>query len=224
MENLIGQKFGEWEILKEVDDPRPGRYFECICTCGKVQNVHLVSMRLGRSKRCWDCGRKKTSNADEMIGKTFGDWTVLNVCGSKFNSYTYNCRCKCGRIFEVYGPHLKRKKDKSTKCVYCSNQMKAAMNIDHGYAKTSTYKIWTAMKHRCSNPKATHYERYGGRGISVCERWNEFRNFLTDMGERPENMDLDRIDNDGNYEPTNCRWISHKENCQNTCRKKKAKI
>lgn len=211
----IGKKYGDWEILNIIDDSRPGKYYECQCSCGKIQNVHHVSMKLGRSKRCWDCGRKKTSKSNEMIGKKFGNWTVLSICGSKFNSYTYNCKCDCGRIYEVYGPHLVRKKDKSTQCRICSNQFKSVQNIEHGFAKSSTYKIWSAMKARCANPKTTHYHRYGGRGIKVCERWNEFRNFIKDMGERPEKMDLDRIDNNGNYELSNCRWISHNENCNN---------
>lgn len=222
MDENIGKKFGEWEVLKAVKDERPGKYYECQCSCGKVQNVHWVSMKLGRTKRCWDCGRVKTSKSENMIGKKFGDWLVLSVAGKKFKSYTYICRCICGREFEVYGPHLTRKKDKSTKCRFCSNQLKAALNIEHGYSNTSTYKIWCAMLSRCNNPKATHYHRYGGRGIKVCDRWREFRNFLKDMGERPEKMDLDRINNDGNYEPSNCRWISHRENCLNTNRKKKS--
>lgn len=215
MDENIGKRFNDWEILKETHDSRPGKYYECICKCGKIQNVHFVSMKLGRSKRCYDCGRRKISRADEMIGKRFGEWLVLSVAGRKFKSYTYNCRCTCGRESIVYGPHLTRKKDKSTKCHYCSNRLKASLNIEHGYAKSSTYKIWCQIHQRCKNTKATHYHRYGGRGISVCERWNEFRNFLTDMGERPPKMDLDRINNDGNYEPLNCRWISHRENCLN---------
>jgi len=215
MDENLGKKFGDWKILNEVYDERPGKYYECICKCGKIQNVHFVSMKLGRSKRCWDCGRRKTSTSDEMIGKKFGDWIVLNVAGTKFKSYTYNCQCKCGKIQEVFGPHLTRKKYTSTKCRTCSNREKAYNNIVHGKSNTNTYKIWSAMHHRCKNKNNEAYHRYGGRGISVCERWNDFRNFLKDMGERPLKMDLDRINNDGNYEPSNCRWISHKENCLN---------
>jgi hypothetical protein len=77
------------------------------------------------------------------------------------------------------------------------------------------------MKSRCENPNAPFYKRYGGRGIKVCERWSKFENFLEDMGERPEGMTIDRIDNDGNYEPLNCRWVTHKENCNNRSNKKK---
>lgn len=81
--------------------------------------------------------------------------------------------------------------------------------------RDSTYAVWKGMRLRCSNPNVQHYARYGGRGIRVCERWDAYENFLSDMGPRPEGFELDRIENDGNYEPANCRWVSVKENCRN---------
>lgn len=93
----------------------------------------------------------------------------------------------------------------------------------HGHAgkhvKTSEYNIWRAMRARCANPKNPDYKSYGGRGISVCERWQDFSIFLSDMGERPsKNHSLDRIDNDGNYEPGNVRWATIQEQASNTSR------
>ena len=94
-------------------------------------------------------------------------------------------------------------------------------NIKHGHnpSKTSkpspTYISWRDMKQRCQNPNHKYYEYYGGRGIEVCERWQDFVNFFEDMGERPEGLTLDRINNNGNYEPGNCRWITRKEQVQN---------
>jgi hypothetical protein len=214
----LGNIYGDWKILNEVEDPRPGKYYECQCICGKIQNVHFTSMKLGRSKRCWDCGRKKTSKTEEMIGKRFGKWIVLYETGESFHSLKYMCRCECGFENEIHGPHLRQ--GNSTMCRDCSNKIKSRNNITHGKSYTPTYKIWNQMHQRCDNPNTKFFYRYGGRGISVCERWNEFRNFLKDMGERPPNMDLDRIDNEGNYEQSNCRWISHKENCNNQSRKK----
>ncbi len=87
--------------------------------------------------------------------------------------------------------------------------------VKHGLTHSNTYNTWAGMLTRCNNIKHGAYKHYGGRGITVCERWKKFANFLEDMGERPEGLTLDRIDNDGNYEPGNCRWITHKENCNN---------
>lgn len=84
-----------------------------------------------------------------------------------------------------------------------------------GRRKTSVYCRWDDMIQRCSNPKSPVYKYYGARGITVCERWEKFENFLADMGEPPKGKQLDRIDNDGNYEPGNCRWITHWEQSRN---------
>lgn len=78
-----------------------------------------------------------------------------------------------------------------------------------------TYTVWQTMRHRCQNPKAPHYARYGGRGITVCPRWETFEGFLADMGERPVGMQLDRIDNDAGYSLENCQWASAKANARN---------
>lgn len=83
------------------------------------------------------------------------------------------------------------------------------------YYKTPTYHSWDNMIQRCTNPKRAEYQYYGGRGISVCERWGEFAAFLADMGPRPEGRSLDRIDSNGNYEPSNCRWATDAEQALN---------
>ena len=93
-------------------------------------------------------------------------------------------------------------------------------NTKHGYSPRNgklspTYISWAQMKYRCQNPSCKHYKNYGGRGIKVCKRWQDFENFLSDMGERSEGTTLDRVDNNGNYEPGNCRWGTPKQQIHN---------
>lgn len=122
------------------------------------------------------------------------------------------CRCDCGneRIIRLYS--LKIGDTQSCGCLQRERISERARkgNVRHGNARgnkrTPEYCAWVAARHRCSNPKDKRYEHYGGRGITVCDRWNSFENFLADMGPRPEGTSIERKDNDGNYEPGNCIW------------------
>lgn len=96
-----------------------------------------------------------------------------------------------------------------------SGMTQAEFRHGHGKKNTPAYRSWKAMRTRCFNTNAADYPRYGGKGITVCERWDSFRSFLADMGERPDGYTLERVDNDENYEPANCKWASRKEQARN---------
>ena len=147
----------------------------------------------------------------DLVGKSFGRWTVLRV-GQTNTRKGWDCVCTCGSTATVPTSNLTG--GKSTCCMACANRTHG--HSRHGPAR-NTYRIWWAMVQRCRNPRNESWELYGGRGISVCPAWVEsFEAFLADMGVKPPGLSLDRQDNDGNYEPGNCRWATTVEQSHNS--------
>ena len=154
----------------------------------------------------------------DLKGKRFGRLTILKrVENGKWGHTRWLCECDCGNIIEVVGYYLITGHTQSCGCL--RKEIVRVRSLKHGHAKpeahTKTYQAWQNMLNRCNNPKAEGYKNWGGRGITVCERWNKFENFLQDMGEVPEGLTIDRKDNDGNYEPSNCKWATNKEQVRN---------
>lgn len=145
----------------------------------------------------------------DLSGSEFNGVKILRVSHkNKRSEYYYECLCHCGKTFVGNGYQVRTGDKKSCGCLLDSRK--------HGKVNTPEYGVWAAMKRRCFNLNDAHYSNYGGRGITVCERWLDFKNFSADMGERPSpDHQIERKNNNGNYDPSNCKWATHKEQSLN---------
>lgn len=150
------------------------------------------------------------------VGSTFGSLTAVERVPSPSGT-KYRCVCECGNETVVRGAAMVTGNTTSCGCKRISNGRKIGKEgYKHGSVNHPLYMIWNNMKARCRSPNATGFENYGGRGISVCDRWLDFKNFCEDMGPRPSlQHTLDRKNNDLGYEPSNCRWATKKEQSVN---------
>ena len=212
-QDLTGMKFGRLTVLERAENKGGKTYWRCRCECGEEVTVYSHSLKSGATKSCGCLGGGKLK---DLTGQKFGRLTVLERTGSdERKNATWRCRCTCGNECIVTGHRLKSGETKSCGCwiyEFCKT---------HGKSKTKLYQTWADMKGRCLNKNNVQFPNYGGRGISVFSEWlNDFNAFFDYVSNLPhfgeKGYTLDRINNNGNYEPGNLRWADVKTQNRNT--------
>lgn len=211
IKNLVGEKFGKLTVLEYYGKNEKGYHlWKCKCDCGNYAIVNNKSIKNGHTKSCGCIHRAK-----DLTGKKFGNLTVVKKVERKNRSNQWLCKCDCGKEVVCYQYNLER--GTSTSCGCLRSYYAKKTRSCHGESTGKLYKKWSSIKTRCYNKNTPCYKNYGGRGIKMCDEWLDFWNFREWAYKNgySEGLTLERIDVNGNYEPSNCKWIPMEEQAIN---------
>lgn len=230
--NYIGKKYGHLTVIGQSSQiHKYSNKFDFLCDCGNIISEIPSRVLYGHKKSCGTCNHKNSSckleeKINSSVGMRFGKLEVLGLAKIPNDCKNYvKCKCDCGNIVNILPNALFCNERKSCGCTKTNNvmlktsQSTSSGDFKDGRTKHPLYGTWRQMIERCENPNQKHYDRYGGRGISVCEEWHDFWKFVDwsdSVGGRPDGYTIDRINNDGDYEPSNCRWADQATQKRNT--------
>lgn len=227
--DLTGKRFGRLVVASLNRSDGKALFWDCVCDCGGEKVVRGESLKSGGTSSCGCLAREHSLSLSKSLrganglhpgvidikGQRFGRWTAIEFVGKVKGVPKWKCRCDCGTERLVWSVALRSGTSKSCGCFNLEALSKRQRT--HGASDTLLYDVWVHMIQRCTNPNHKSYAYYGGRGIKVCDRWRRsFKAFVEDMGQRPsDELSIDRIDCNGNYEPGNCRWATSEQQSLN---------
>lgn len=229
IKDLTGQVFDRLTVIECVGTDKFHRsLWKCKCSCGKDCVAAGTVLRAGSKRSCGCIGKElfkknRVKTRSYLIGERFGRLLVEREDRVEASQVFWVCQCDCGGRISVATHALKRGNTRSCGCLRSETLRTRKGNPTHGLSrdgngkKSRLYNIWTGMKTRCFNQSAREYPGYGGRGISLCSEWMDFGNFSSwaKSNGYDESLTIERIDNDGNYEASNCTWIPRTSQSRN---------